>query len=254
MSLASEKNKNILTEDFARYEFKYLLPLHIRDAVENEIANFMKIDGHIRNEMDNQYFVRSLYFDSPSNQAFYEKTDGIKSRSKYRIRTYDRTSDTLTPLFLEEKGRHNERTYKHRVQISKEDLPIFLNSNGATSIMAKYGGIEVAENFSADLYRKCIRPKVLVDYIRRPYTSEFDMYFRVTFDQKLQATATAHLFPEGTNQTLACIAGWTIMEVKFNRRIPLWFHRILQVYNLRRLSISKFVTGMKTCHLATDLS
>jgi hypothetical protein len=44
------------------------------------------------------------------------------------------------------------------------------------------------------------------------------------------------------------------MEVKFHRRIPAWFHRILQTYNLDRVSISKFVLGMSSTGLAIDLS
>ena len=47
---------------------------------------------------------------------------------------------------------------------------------------------------------------------------------------------------------------YKIMEVKFFRRIPLWFHRLIQKYNLKRVSISKFVVGMKFLGYAEDLS
>ena len=50
------------------------------------------------------------------------------------------------------------------------------------------------------------------------------------------------------------IAGYTILEVKFNRRIPAWFHRILQAHNMRRFSFSKFVRGMEATGLAINLS
>jgi len=42
------------------------------------------------------------------------------------------------------------------------------------------------------------------------------------------------------------------LEVKFFRRIPPWFHRIIQAYDLRRLSISKFARGMEVCGFAED--
>ena len=105
-----------------------------------------------------------------------------------------------------------------------------------------------------DVLRRELKPRVLVDYIRRPYTSDYDMNFRITFDQQLQAMASSELHPEGWARAKSCIAGMTIMEVKFNRRIPAWFHRILQAYDLRRVSISKFVVGMKKCNIAVYLS
>ena len=51
---------------------------------------------------------------------------------------------------------------------------------------------------------------------------------------------------------LKVAAGYTILEMKFFRRFPPWFHKIIQTYNLRRLSISKFSTGMEYCGIAKD--
>lgn len=214
----------------------------------------MRVDGHGNPEMDNQYLVRSLYFDSPDSQAFYEKTDGVKSRRKFRTRTYARNIGQGVPIFLEEKGRYNERTYKHRIQLTESDLDLITSQIKAFDFLARYPGVKVVEKFAADVLRKSLMPRVLIDYIRRPYTSDYDMNFRVTFDQQLQAKIATELHPSEWGQAKSCVAGMTIMEVKFNRRIPAWFHRILQAYGLRRLSISKFVVGMKRCNIAVDLS
>ncbi len=246
--------KAVRTEDFARYEFKYLLPSALREAIESEIKDFMRIDGHSDPDLDNQYLVRSLYFDSPDSRAFYEKTDGIKSRTKFRIRTYSREQDGSAPIYLEEKGRHNERTYKHRILLDSNDLEAILSGAHEFDLVSKYPDVEVVEKFAIDTLRRESKPRVLVDYIRRPYTSDFDMNFRVTLDQQLQVMAASELFPTGWGRAKLCVAGMTIMEVKFNRRIPAWFHRILQAYDLRRISISKFVAGMKKCNIAVDLS
>jgi len=212
------------------------------------------MDGHIDPELDDQYLVRSLYFDTDDSRAFFEKTDGVKSRSKFRIRTYARKFTPGVPIFLEEKGRYNERTYKHRVELDVSDLELVGNESRLFEIVDRYPGVEVAEKFVAAAYRRGIRPRVLVDYIRRPYISESDVDFRVTFDQRLQVLAASDLFPADWGRAKSCVAGMTIMEVKFNRRIPAWFHRILQAYDLRRISISKFVAGMKKCEIAVDLS
>jgi hypothetical protein len=80
------------------------------------------------------------------------------------------------------------------------------------------------------------------------------MNFRITFDSILLTTATGSLFPSSFQNWTEALAGHTILEVKFNRRIPAWFHRVLQAHNLRRFSISKFVRGMEATGLAINLS
>ena len=48
------------------------------------------------------------------------------------------------------------------------------------------------------------------------------------------------------------VAGFTILEVKFRHHLPSWFHRVIQTHELRRISISKIVSGMETLGLAYD--
>ena len=50
----------------------------------------------------------------------------------------------------------------------------------------------------------------------------------------------------------SCIPGYDILEVKFDFTIPPWFHRIIQNYQLKRLSVSKFVLGLEATNLAYD--
>ncbi len=248
-----EKERNL--QEYFRYEFKYLLSRNIMQEIEAEVQNFMRYDGHVDPVLDNQYLVRSLYFETPSAENFHEKIDGIKTRRKYRLRTYSRVHNSDTPIFLEVKGRHNERTYKQRVELDISDLDIIYNMENITDLIDIYSGISLIESFVFDVYRCRLSPAVLIDYNRRPNVSDYDMYFRVTFDQKVDAVSSVALFPSDINSKFrSCVAGYSILEVKFNRRIPAWFHRIIQAHEMRRRSISKFVLGMTTCDLAEDLS
>ena len=86
-------------EDFSRYEFKYLLKKEIRLLVEEEIRCFMQYDGYIDKELGNAYFVRSLYFDNAHSSNFFEKVDGMRTRSKFRIRTYGKNYEEGLPIF-----------------------------------------------------------------------------------------------------------------------------------------------------------
>ena len=103
--------------------------------------------------------------------------------------------------------------------------------------------------------KKKLTPSVLVDYKRRPYINKFGLYFRLTFDSNITCSNTKNLFPNpSSSYKLKCKPGYTILELKFDRSIAVWFHKIIQSYNLRRKSVSKFVLGVTGCHLANETS
>lgn len=239
-------------QEFSRFEFKYILNENLKKKVESQIKHFMKYDGYVHPELNNSYFVRSLYFDSPSSFNFYEKIDGIKKRKKFRLRTYDKKFGE-TALFIEQKGRNVNRVFKHRTLIEDRDIEKFYDPTDFNYLTKNYGNMKIINEFITDTVKRKVSPVVLVDYVRRPYVSDYDMNFRVTFDSHIMAKASKTLFPDNEN-FLHCLSGYTILEVKFFRKIPAWFHKIILVYNLERVSVSKFVLGMKTCRIATDLS
>lgn len=242
------------TEDFSRYEFKYLVRQTLCDEIEDEVRHFMSYDGHVHPKFDNRYLVRSLYFDNADTECYYEKIDGIKTRRKFRIRTYGTALANDLPIYLEEKGRYNNRTYKHRIPVRAEDLSRLEDPGRCMDLLDIYPNIPLIETFVGDVIRRRLTPLVLVDYLRRPYTSAFDMNFRLTFDSSLSAAKANVLYPPANTPRYLSKAGWTILEVKFHRRIPAWFHRILQAHSFTRLSISKYCKGMEVCGLAVNLS
>ena len=245
---------NIITEEFYRYEFKYLLNPEQNKQIEAEISNFMQYDGHVHKKLGCSYYVRSLYFDNITNERYYEKIDGIRFRKKFRIRTYGKTYEQETPIFLEEKGRYIDRTYKHRVKVLAEYLPIICIPGKEQELSGLFPNVDLIQRFIFEVNASQVRAKILVDYIRRPYTSNYDVNFRVTFDSHLVATNTDSLFPDISTNWKKVKSGYTIMEVKFFRRIPAWFHRIIQAHQITRLSISKFCKGMEVTEQAIDLS
>ena len=238
-----------------RYEFKYILNKKISDQIEKETLNFMDYDEHVNKESNNKYFVRSLYFENNFSSNFYEKVDGMKIRRKYRLRTYSNFFDPKVPIFFEVKGRILERTYKKRINIKNKYLNLFLSQSQNFNLLNLYPNNEMIINFIFDSFRKNLKPLILVDYKRRPYINKFGLYFRLTFDTNLLSSKTNNLFSNDKYSSwLECKAGYTVLEVKFDRSIPAWFHKIIQCYNLKRKSISKFVLGMSSCGLARETS
>ncbi|MBO37066.1 MAG: hypothetical protein CL612_04445 [Anaerolineaceae bacterium] len=256
MSLRGEARWPLRTKlHFARFEFKYVLPKALRDDVERELRFFLKFDPYVEDRPDHQYFVRSLYFDDPSYTSFYEKHDGLHTRSKFRVRTYTNDSEISAPYFLEIKGRHNNLVFKHRCELQTDGYAILESGNELTRKVIEIAKpSNVIQQFQYEVYRKRIRPVALVDYWRRPYVSVYDPEFRMTFDERLYATNTGGLFPESSHTRRMMVAGYTVLEVKFRRHIPSWFHRIIQSFQLRRVSISKICEAVETLELAENLS
>ncbi len=234
---------------FSRFEFKYIIKKDISKMIQEEVKNFTMNDEY--NKKSEKYFVRSLYFDNKIFANFNEKIDGIKNRHKFRIRAYSKKKDDLIPLYLEMKGRNNQRTFKNRTKIKNEDLDVFCGLKDLFDLKKKYSENSLINQFIFDTYRKKIFPQVVIDYNRRALLSKNGLYFRLTFDSDIYACSSNSIFDK-THNWKVCIPGNDILEVKFDLTIPPWFHRIIQNYQLKRISVSKFVLGMESTNLAHD--
>ncbi len=239
---------------FARFEFKYILRLEKRLAVEEELKYFLQFDPFVVDRPGNRYTVRSLYYDDSSYSAFHDKIDGLHSRYKFRIRTYTTDPADKVPMFIEIKGRHNNLVFKNRAPINRDgaDWSRLRGSALGHAILEHTAIDPVVDHFRFDLLRKRLKPVALIDYQRRPYLSKYDPTFRLTFDEALSARNTDCVFPSASSSARKILAGYTVLEVKFRHHLPSWFHRIIQSYELQRVSISKICAGMEVLGLAYD--
>lgn len=235
---------------FSRFEFKYVLPEAVRDELETMFQYFVELDPYVATKPGKKYFVRSLYFDNDAHVNYWEKEDGKKHRQKFRLRTYTKTPSDGTPQFLEIKGRHNNLVFKHRTPLfteRREDAEDSILWHETTNdLIARLGDGAVREAFQFDLHKKHLKPKMLVDYMRRPYISKYDPEFRITFDDSLHGTATPWLDPDGRAVSKSVMTGYTILEVKFRYHVPKWFHRLIQTMELKRVSVSKYCACMRS--------
>ncbi|NLC32669.1 MAG: VTC domain-containing protein, partial [Clostridiales bacterium] len=71
----------------ARHELKYYISIRQYQILSRLLSQVLGSDIHAVS--NNEYHIRSLYFDTLSNQALHEKISGTADRSKYRIRIYN---------------------------------------------------------------------------------------------------------------------------------------------------------------------
>ncbi len=238
--------------DFLRFEFKYILPRELRIAIEKEIEPFMMLDPFVAEREDSNYLVRSLYYDDAAFSSYYQKIEGVLLRSKFRLRTYSDKPVQSGKIYLEIKGRYNSLVFKRRMPFDSAGR--FAECASITDeIVRAAQGSPIGEQFAFALARRKIEPIMLIDYTRRPYVSRYDPEFRLTLDDRLYGTVTNQLFPDNWDKRREFLESCTIMEIKFRNSIPLWFHRIIKHYDLKRVSISKICRGMEACDLVPIL-
>ena len=74
-------------QEFARYEFKYIITNSISNAIETEVKNFMQSDSFASLEKNNAYYVRSQYYDNDLSSHFYTSIDDLnKNRASISLK------------------------------------------------------------------------------------------------------------------------------------------------------------------------
>ena len=112
-----------------------------KDAIFDVIGKngtTLDLDKNALKNKNKNYFVRSLYFDNEIYSNFYEKVDGMETRKKFRIRVYSSNEKSKSPIFLEMKGRQNQRTYKLRTEIDKSHVTYLINNENLDSLLKIY--------------------------------------------------------------------------------------------------------------------
>ncbi|OPL20101.1 MAG: hypothetical protein AVO35_01205 [Candidatus Aegiribacteria sp. MLS_C] len=225
---------------FHRYEFKYLLDPDTLPGVIRELD--LRLQRDVNSGAEGDYFVRSHYFDTDSFELYHEKLAGLRKRYKFRLRSYSASSSYVQPLFLELKGRNGNLVYKHRMLLDPSDTEEALG-RGTTDLagllMQRQDLCNTGRRFVYDVFRKRISPSVVVDYRRTAFENRANPDFRVTLDR---GTMAYRSFPTGHPHT-ECYGisdGFQVLEIKFRYRMPAWFLRLIQEFQLDLVSFSKF--------------
>ena len=187
---------------------------------------------------NNQYHIRSLYFDTAYDSALYDKINGTANRDKYRIRIYN-FSDQM--IRLECKSKFRDLISKRSVRITR-DLAEQLISADPTGLESTASGL-VSDTFR-EMRTNLLHPVVIVDYLREAYLHPAEEV-RITFDMQLRSGLNS---VDMFNPYLPTVPPFdhdeVILEVKYNQVLPPYIANLL-TYALRdgacRSAISKYV-------------
>lgn len=212
-----------------RHELKFWVSDIDLEKIKYRLDAIMSIDRH---QIGNSYIVRSLYFDDIYDSCLEENIAGIDNRKKYRIRTYNRSSEIIR---LEEKSKLRNMTKKNTQKITYEDTMCYIRGES----------IENKQNLSTTLntlmQTKNMHPVCIVEYDRTAYIEEIGNV-RITFDRNLRGSLyPEYFFDDTSNQMLPVLpSNVHVLEVKYDEFLPAYILQAIDINTLSKTSISKY--------------
>ena len=214
-----------------RQEKKYAINAADGAALRQRLGPVMLGDAHNGAQ---GYVIRSLYFDTPDDQDFQDKVDGLELRRKLRLRTYSPQSDFA---MLEMKQKQGPYQRKRSLRLAREDAQRLCRGD--------YRPLQkMADPFAAECYGlmhcRCYRPRAVVEYRRQAYIAR-ENHIRITLDSQIAATESrGDLFDARLPLYPVLDPFQLVLEVKYNGFLLSYIKDLLDLVGRPELSVSKY--------------
>ncbi|MCR5609899.1 MAG: polyphosphate polymerase domain-containing protein [Lachnospiraceae bacterium] len=215
-----------------RNEIKYNCSELEWNIIKERLSHCMRFDEHAGD--NNEYRIRSLYFDDYFNTAFYDNDAGVRNRRKFRIRVYD---DVKSRIQLEVKYKVHGKTRKESCKLTLEECEKLM-----------YGEIpEFREDMPLPLKHmyyemstRLLRPRIIIEYERCAYVEPVGNV-RITFDKNISYSNHISDFLEDKIPLTPLLeTGQHVLEVKYDEFLPAYIAQAMEIKTLKRTSFSKF--------------
>jgi len=229
-----------------RWELKYIIPEETAIAVREFVRPYLTLDEYGVGRPNLSYTIHNLYLDSDDLAIYWGTINGDKNRYKLRIRFYE--DNAKAPIFFEIKRRMNDAILKQRGGVKRPAVaailaghlpaPDELVSGDARQLVAIQRFVEL-------MMRDQAAPTAHVAYEREAWISPTDKSVRVTLDRNVQISPEFTMrFTAEMNGPIYVFNPTVILELKFTGRFPNWFNTLVNVFNLRQSSASKYADGI----------
>lgn len=214
-----------------RQEKKFAINIADGAVLGGRLGAIMHADVHNGTQ---GYVIRSLYFDTPDDQDFYDKVDGLELRRKIRLRTYGPRSDFA---MLEMKQKEGPYQRKRSLRLRREDAEQLCRGDYRPLMANK-------DPFAAECYglmhSRCYRPKAVVEYRRQAFVAR-ENHIRITLDSRIIATESSFdLFSEHLPMYAVMDPFHMVLKVKYNGFLLSYLKDLLDRVERSELSVSKY--------------
>ncbi|MBE6062514.1 MAG: polyphosphate polymerase domain-containing protein [Clostridium butyricum] len=215
-----------------RHELKHYINYSDYLVIRNRLRMIMHIDKNAN--FDNEYRIRSLYFDNVYDKTLREKVIGIPKRHKFRIRFYN---DNHEFIRLEKKSKIRGLCLKDSERITKQECMKIIDGNIE---FLRDSGKKLFVDLYSQMKGNLMKPRTIVDYTREAYIYSIGNV-RITFDKLIRTGLNSVNMFENNLPTIETIDHrYIILEVKFDEFLPQVIQDIIQVNERRATSISKY--------------
>lgn len=223
-----------MTEEHVKYrhEYKYVCNAQENAVAKARVRGILKPDSHVNES--GAYRIRSLYFDTPGDDCFYENQDGVDVRDKYRIRIYDGNASHIT---LEKKSKVRQMTLKQSCLMDESLCRRLMEGRG---IPIDASMPPMLKKLLSEMQLRCMRPVVIVEYLRYPFV-EKNGNVRVTFDENIcSSNNISDFLEEKLIFRPILLKGKSVLEVKWDEFLPDYIKNHIQMESFAWSGFSKY--------------
>lgn len=215
-----------------RHELKFIMSPANAVVLKKNLRALMALDPNANDQ--GYYMVRSLYFDTLSGRAFFDKLDGVEFRRKYRIRYYNSNTDFIR---LESKLKIHDLSQKTQERL---DLTLANRLMDRDTSLIDLTTDTVLAKFALDMKLNDLRPAVIVDYQRTAFIHP-SLDVRITFDEHIRSRIyDTALFNTEFGSVPVLEPNEVVLEVKYDEIIPQTIAEIIKRVPMIRQAVSKY--------------
>ncbi|MGN0614253.1 MAG: polyphosphate polymerase domain-containing protein [Porcipelethomonas sp.] len=220
--------------EVTRQEKKYMLSYDQFRTLDRKISAVLHPDKHSGTD---GYSVRSLYFDRFGDGDYYDKTDGIETRRKIRLRVYPPEFGCAVLEMKQKQGNNQKKRSLAITPVEADEL-----CRGRYQCLIKR-----SQPFAGECYglmnTGLYRPKTIIEYERKAYCVQ-ENKTRLTFDFNIRASeASTHLMDPELNLYPVLDYYQVILEVKYNGFLLGYVKELLDDCGNIPVSASKYCLG-----------
>lgn len=222
-----------MEERHYRHEYKHEISKLSQHILMNRLRNSLPHDEHV---IGNCYHISSLYFDTPSDEAFFDNEDGNAVREKFRIRYYNQNLDFIR---LEKKVKEYNAGYKLSTNITLLEAQKMMNRDFS---FLKESIDPLKQEFYVKQRMYGLKPRVIVSYDREAFAYKHGNT-RITLDYNMKATTRIHQFLKPEMVMHKDMDYPCVLEVKYDTYLADWLRNIIQISETTTMGHSKYVVS-----------
>ena len=227
---------------FCRREKKLLIDTQRLPAFREDLLHYTEPDRYCRD--GSAYEICNLYFDTPSSDLIRRSVGKPKFKEKVRLRSYG-TPREDSPVFLEVKRKLCRVGTKRRAILPLSRMRQFLATHEIPEDLPFVDRQVLCEiRYLIECYE--LRPALYLSYLREAFYDKENPAVRVTLDSDVLTRREDLALESGRYGEPLLPAGKTLVEIKIDGAVPLWFAHLMSKYRLSFHSFSKYGTEYLT--------